>query len=210
MAPATLLARWTSVPIQNPQSSMALIIRKLQAPSTARRAVQIRPFRLPGSAKNGRAAQDKKDEGRNLFVVRVLAMTSEQMMVFVEDPSAVLRSEKDKAVENGTNSTVISAPHTRWTYCTVGGATQASPLATPFDAFLQRVLLGAGPSPALSNGGAWIPRSTAISIEGFIVTSGDWEVKVGTVMVKGGAATGAAKGLLVEVRSRIMIQFDPF
>ncbi|KAI5480865.1 putative pyruvate dehydrogenase kinase [Pseudohyphozyma bogoriensis] len=205
---STILARWSGV---NSQTASTLLLRRLNSVNTSRRAVQLRPFRLPASG--GPTKDAKKDDGRNLFVVRILAQT-ETMLVFVEDPSAPLRKEVGQSegeasmdVDKPDEVAVKEKPgHTRWTSCTLGGATQSSPLATPFDAFLQRVLLGGGPSANMSPAGAWIPRSAAISIEGFIVlcSSGaagsqpDWEVKVGTVMIKGGAANGTTKGILVE------------
>jgi hypothetical protein len=149
-----------------------------------------------------------------MFVARSLS-SSEQMMVFVEDPAAPLRRDqptttrKGKGENNGEATT--EEGHTRWTYCSLGVATPAAPLATPFDAFLQRVLLGGGQAANSTNAGAWIPRSTAVSLEGFIFSMGgaggvgDWEVKVGSVMVKGGAAGGTSRGVLVEVSSLFVV-----
>lgn len=140
-----------------------------------------------------------------MFVLRSLSST-EQMMVFVEDlaaPSRAVKRKESKGTENDEG-------HSRWTFCTLGVATLASPLATPFDAFLQRVLLG-GNQQAINAGnpGQWIPRSTAVSLEGFTFNvGGDWEVRVGSVMVKGGSAGGSSRGVLIEVgvsRSRVSI-----
>ncbi|ORY39258.1 hypothetical protein BCR35DRAFT_336546 [Leucosporidium creatinivorum] len=125
-------------------------------------------------------------------------------MVFVEDTSAPsravkLQEAKGKGKQKEEDTTEMEG-HSRWTFCTLGVATLAAPLATPFDAFLQRVLLG-GNQQAINanNPGQWIPRSTAISLEGFIFhIGGDWEVKLGSVMVKGGSAGGSSKGVLIE------------
>lgn len=141
-----------------------------------------------------------------MYVLRSLS-SSEQMMVFVEDlgaPSRAVKVQeaKNKGKEKEQEFDEIEG-HSRWTFCTLGVATLAAPLATPFDAFLQRVLLG-GNQQAINanNPGQWIPRSTAISLEGFIFhIGGDWEVKLGSVMVKGGSAGGSSKGVLIEVRS---------
>ncbi|KAL8283233.1 hypothetical protein RQP46_006011 [Phenoliferia psychrophenolica] len=228
-SPATVLARWPSA---NAQTAIALIVRRLggsgsSGTTNGRRAVQIRPFRFPGKQGLGASASEKrKDTGRNLFVVRELS-AAEHMTVFVEDPTAPLRSTvaaaaaaftaaKGKAkledgAEGGGDEIQVEEvepqkpPHMRWSCCTLGGFTQWSPLATPFDAFLQRVLLGGGPAANSSSVGSWIPRSTAISIEGWVITSGsqggpisDWEVRVGQVNIKGGAAGGTTKGVLIE------------
>ncbi|KAM0755580.1 hypothetical protein T439DRAFT_320277 [Meredithblackwellia eburnea MCA 4105] len=223
-SPATVLARWPSA---NAQTVMSLLVRRLNGHTGGRRAVQIRPFRLPGNAAVGgpaatAVADKKKDVGRHLYVVRALSAV-EHMTVFVEDPAAPKRSEvlsagngkgaagvgeaaaQDSSEDKDTPS---KPPHTRWSCCTVGGASQWSPLATPFDAFLQRVLLGGGPAAANSasaSAAAWVPRSMAISIEGWIISSpgqggvtADWDVKIGQVNIKGGAAAGTVKGVLIE------------
>lgn len=216
-SPATAIARW---PTANAQTAMQLIVRRLGGVTTQRRAVQLRPFRLPatagpttGAGVSGAGGKKKDAGGRNLIVVRAL-MAQEHMTVFVEDPSAPLRRDGKRRetvtegmeVEGDVGAEGKPPPHTRWSCCTVGGATQASPLATPFDAFLQRVLLGGGPANNSGSVGAWIPRSTAIAVEGFVVSCGgpggamgDWEVRVAQVSIKGGAAGGAVKGVLVEV-----------
>lgn len=207
--PTTLLARWDK---GNAQSAVPIIARtitsNLGGAGAGRRAVQIRPFRLPGKqAKDGTAAAGAEQGGRNMYVLRSLS-SSEQMMVFVEDASAPSRAAKLQEAKGkgrqkeGENTDEIEG-HSRWTFCTLGVATLAAPLATPFDAFLQRVLLG-GNQQAINanNPGQWIPRSTAISLEGFIFhIGGDWEVKLGSVMVKGGSAGGSSKGVLIEVSS---------
>lgn len=132
-----------------------------------------------------------------MFVLRSLSST-EQMMVFVEDlaaPPRATKLEQSKAAGDDEG-------HSRWTFCTLGVASAAAPLATPFDAFLQRVLLG-GNQQAINAGnpGQWIPRSTAVSLEGFVFNvGGDWEVRVGSVMVKGGSSGSSSRGVLIEVR----------
>lgn len=216
-SPATAIARW---PTANAQTAMQLIVRRLGGVTTQRRAVQLRPFRLPatagpttGAGVSGAGGKKKDAGGRNPIVVRAL-MAQEHMTVFVEDPSAPLRRDGKRRetvtegmeVEGDGGAEGKPPPHTWWSCCTVGGATQASPLATPFDAFLQRVLLGGGPANNSGSVGAWIPRSTAIAVEGFVVSCGgpggamgDWEVRVAQVSIKGGAAGGAVKGVLVEV-----------
>lgn len=257
--PSTAIARWSS-----PSASIAVLARTitstLSGVGAGRRAVQIRPFRLPAQpparsgttgAGDGSAAggKGKKDEGRNLFVVRALS-TGEQVMVFVEDRQAISRVDqlaaaataasskgKGKAVDQGEVSTVddddmvivdlptaddppppppvgdtstststsVPAVHSQWSYISLG-STNAGSAAPPFDSFLQRVLLGGGAAANNPTAGAWIPRATAISLEGFVFsvgaapgTVGDWEIRVEQVMFKGGAAGGTSRGLLVEV-----------
>ena len=232
MAPSTILARWK---VGNSQSSVPIIARtittQLGGHATGRRVVQVRPLRLPGSQagtgkKSGATRTDrdlslgekKKDDGRNLFVVRIVTHgNAEQVKVFVEDPVAPKREQEvpgttgleladGSTMESEPTSPPPTPPHTRWTYCALAGGAPGGPQSTPFDAFLQRVLLGGGPSANSLNVGAWIARSTAITIDGFVFacggaggTLGDWEVKVGAVAVKGGAAGGASRGVLVEV-----------
>lgn len=209
-SPATVLARWPSA---NAQTAIALLMRRMNGVSTGRRAVQIRPFRLPSRPGASGAGGDKqgKDTGRNLFVVRAISGT-EHMNVFVEDPSAPLRTTVTDAVPPPGESGAVEKkddppkpPHSRWSCCTLGSAAGSSPVATPFDAFLQRVLLG-GPTATSTNINSWIPRSTAITIEGWVVQSGgganqaaDWEVRIGTINIKGGAAGGTNKGVIIEV-----------
>lgn len=239
-SPTTVIARW---PVANAQSAIPILARvirdNLGGVGTGRRAIQIRPFRLPGSqsgsgkgsgsTRTDKIMGDKKapDDGRNLYVVRCVTNSNaeEQVMVFVEDPVAPLRKLDDGDATptlrlDSMMDVVESAPppsdepkpsHTRWTYCQLGGSprpTAGPSHATPFDAFLQRVLLGPGTSSAgsSSNVGSWIPRSTAISVEGFVFASGgtagsmgDWEINVGSISVKGGAAGGNSRGVLVEV-----------
>ncbi|SCV68437.1 BQ2448_558 [Microbotryum intermedium] len=119
--------------------------------------------------------------------------------------------------------------HTRWTFNSLGVAhnTGSSPQTllhvSPFDAFLHRVLLSSsstsGSSSAASIGqpittgstqppsGAvhWTPRPTAVSLDGFTFAvggpngTGDWEVKIATVGLKGGASMGSSKGVVVEI-----------
>lgn len=230
MAPSTILARWK---VGNSQSSVPIIARtittQLGGHATGRRVVQVRPFRLPGSQSGtgkttGATRTDrdlnekKKDDGRNLFVVRIVTHgNAEQVKVFVEDPVAPKREQEAPGMGLGMAegsmmdfepaSLPPTPPHTRWTYCALAGGAPGGPQSTPFDAFLQRVLLGGGPSANSPNVGAWIARSTAITVDGFVFacggvggTLGDWEIKVGAVAVKGGAAAGTSRGVLVEVR----------
>lgn len=148
-------------------------------------------------------AGKRQDDGRNMYVVRLLSHSNaEQVLVFVEDPSAPLKTAFEVTAPPSK-----PPPHTRWTFCALGGA-QATPVpSTPFDAFLQRVLIGSSSTTNTPSVGAWVPRSTAISIDGFVFatggvggTFGDWEVRVGSVAVKGGAAGANSRGVLVEVR----------
>ncbi|GAA5944360.1 hypothetical protein JCM3775_002896 [Rhodotorula graminis] len=235
-SPSTLLARWPSA---NPSSAIPVLGRALTTSrpglSTGRRAVQIRPFRLPASDANG-------PDGRAMYVVRHLDGSSDRVDVFVEDPAAkgarveaatdkgkgrardgedevMARQEDD---ENGGSGAVA---HSRWTHCAVGlppGTTSTS--APPpggggagalFDTFIQRALLappapGGQPAPQ-RDPAAWQPRAQAVSLEGytFVVGGGagagsvgagaDWEVKVSSVGLKGGSASGTTRGCLIEV-----------
>lgn len=180
-----------------------------------------------------------------MFVLRTMGMTpslnpnddkDEHMIVFVEDPTAPSRLQRrhTQASSHSNNS------HTTWTCCAVGtqqptaigstpparsnptpGGGQNPPpppptqFITPFDAFLQRVLLtpqgqsGQAGSSTASVEGQWTPRTTAVSLEGFVFHVGadraagsgvgDWQVKVASVVVKGGAASGTMRGVIVEV-----------
>lgn len=241
--PNTILARWPGANQSSAVPIIArTITNNLGGIGAGRRAVQIRPFRLQGPSAKLYAGPGEKDDGRNMFVLRSLS-TSELMTVFVEDPSAPTRLERkqqaaaasggkgkekeDKMmVEDGDATAPLRATdnddedddddepgHTRWTYCSLGVANAVTPLVTPFDAFLQRVLLGSGGQAANSSNPStsWIPRSTAVSLEGFVFHLGgaggvgDWEIKVGSVMVKGGASGGTSRGVLVEVSSLALL-----
>lgn len=196
---------------------MARTITALGGSSSARQVVQIRPFRLPGSQSgtgktSGATRQDKEvgsgqkgDDGRNMYVVRSLGAA--QTLVFIEDLTAPLRKEggEDSIVVDGELAR-SEGKHTRWNQCALGGAVAT---VSPFDAFLQRVLLGGGNAP---NSGSWLSRSTAVSIDGFVFNlggtggnSGDWEIRIGSVSVKGGASGGNTRGVVVEVRIRSSI-----
>ncbi|GAA6056001.1 hypothetical protein JCM3770_002136 [Rhodotorula araucariae] len=218
--PCTLIARWPSA---NPAAAIPVLGRALTTSrpgvSTGRRAVQIRPFRLPASEANGK-------DGRNMYVVRELDGTGEKVNVFVEDPGAPLRTARDRkgkgraadgdedevmALEDAAGSPV----HSRWTHCTVGlAAGMATPAASGagalFDTFIQRALFAPpapGGQPAQRDTTAWQPRAQAVSLEGFAFvvggttpgTGGDWEVKVSSVGLKGGSASGTTRGCVIEV-----------
>lgn len=145
-----------------------------------------------------------------MYVLRSLS-SAEMMIVFVEDGKASTRKQREQqrlqqgkvAAAGGEGDEEDEQDgHARWTVCTLGVAPLANPLATPFDAFLQRVLIGGNQQPVnSSNPPQWSPRSTAVSLEGFIFhIAGDWEIKVGSVMVKGGSAGSTSRGVLIEVR----------
>ncbi|GAA5907745.1 hypothetical protein JCM8208_005505 [Rhodotorula glutinis] len=241
-SPSTLLARWPSA---NPSSAIPVLGRALTTSrpglSTGRRAVQIRPFRLPASEHNGK-------EGRGMYVVRHLDGASDRVDVFVEDPGApgVRATGEDKGkgkgkAEDGGDEVMASSSdgtvaHSRWTHCAVGlppstTTTSSSPPAPGgppttgagalFDTFIQRALFappapGGQPSSA-RDPSAWQPRAQAVSLEGytFVVGGGaggggggtpgagagaaDWEVKVSSVGLKGGSASGTTRGCIVEV-----------
>ena len=230
-SPSTLLARWPSA---NPSTAIPVLGRALTNSrpglSTGRRAVQIRPFRLPASDANGR-------EGRGMYVVRHLDGTSDSVDVFVEDPGAPgarARAEgKGKGRADEGEDEVMDGEdggvgHTRWTHCAVGlppGTAPSSSSSAPggpsstgagalFDTFIQRALFappapGGQPAPA-RDPAAWQPRAQAVSLEGytFVVGAGggtpgagvDWEVKVSSVGLKGGSASGTTRGCFIEVR----------
>lgn len=255
--PATVIARW---PLANPQSAIPLLGRALTVsrPGTSlgRRAVQIKPYRMPAS--NG-------NQGRNMYVVRQHDGANDSVAVFVEDPNAprdhhakrgkgkgkATHDKKDDDddddilfVDSEQDKEKKHAPdrHSRWTYCSIAqpvdapGGDSAS-AASLFDSFIQRALFpppqpsggttagggGNNQSAASSaansrrDGGAtggnaqyWQPRAQVVSIEGFVfaLTSGnggntagvspDWIVKVGSVGLKGGSASGMAKGCIIE------------
>ncbi|GAA5838566.1 hypothetical protein JCM9279_003281 [Rhodotorula babjevae] len=233
-SPSTLLARWPSA---NPATAIPVLGRALTNSrpglSTGRRAVQIRPLRLPASDANGR-------DGRGMYVVRHLDGTNDSVDVFVEDPRAPgarARAEgegkvkgKGRADEDEVMAGEDSVAHTRWTHCAVGpppGTSSSSGPGGPpagagalFDTFIQRALFapptapGGQPTPQ-RDPTAWQPRAQAVSLEGytFVVGGGgaggapgvgggagaDWEVKVSSVGLKGGSASGTTRGCLIEV-----------
>ncbi|TNY23219.1 hypothetical protein DMC30DRAFT_414412 [Rhodotorula diobovata] len=229
-SPSTLLARWPSA---NPASAIPVLGRALTSSrpgiSTGRRAVQIRPFRLPASEANGR-------EGRNMFVVREMDGATEKVDVFVEDPTAPTAGDRDRkgkgkaaaqeddgdevmvAEVEASANTAGSVTHSRWTHCSVGLPPSASSAGASgagvgalFDTFIQRALFappGPGGQPAQRDTPAWQPRAQAVSLEGytFVVGAaspgaggGDWEVKVSSVGLKGGTASGTTRGCIIEV-----------
>ncbi|BGP36483.1 hypothetical protein JCM10450v2_000383 [Rhodotorula kratochvilovae] len=222
--PSTLIARWPSA---NPAAAIPVLGRALTTSrpgvSTGRRAVQIRPFRLPASEANGK-------DGRNMYVVRELDGAGEKVDVFVEDPGAPLRSAHDRkgkgravdadddevmVLEGGSDGAASAPGHSRWTHCTVGLPAGTSTAAAPgagalFDTFIQRALFAPpapGGQPAQRDTSAWQPRAQAVSLEGFAFvvggtapgTGGDWEVKVSSVGLKGGTASGTTRGCVIEV-----------
>ncbi|BGP12515.1 hypothetical protein JCM10213_007641 [Rhodosporidiobolus nylandii] len=221
-SPATLIARWPSA---NPQSAIPLLGRALTANpsrpgiSSGRRAVQIRCLRLPASEQNGK-------EGRNLYIIRALDGASEKVSIVVEDPAreGTARDRKGKgkaAQQDGEDELMIVEPegaagtdyaHGRWTFSSVAlppGAAASPGPASVFDTFIQRTLFSAPPPGAPSGqvgSGFWQPRAAALAIEGFnfsvggvAAAPGDWDVKIGSVLVKGGTASGTTKGVVIEV-----------
>lgn len=256
---ATVIARW---PLANPQSAIPLLGRALTVsrPGTSlgRRAVQIKPYRMP-------ASHDK--QGRNMYVVREHDGAHDNLAVLVEDPNAPLFAQlrdhanggkgKGKAtqdsdddddilfVDPGEDKKHTPDQHSRWTYCSIAqpldapGGDSAS-AASLFDSFIQRALFpppqpggaaaGGGANTSASsaansrrdaNGNAnaqyWQPRAQVVSIEGFVFAltstggsggntagvSPDWIVKVGSVGLKGGSASGMAKGCIIEASSSL-------
>lgn len=180
-------------------------------------------------AHNGGAAGSDKDRDTK----------DEHMIVLVEDPTAPTRRQRKPTAGVGagehpghtrwtccslatsmptigtttsnTTTTTSTATGTQSSFTT---ATQPPPtqLITPFDTFLQRTLLSPqqGGGQATPVEGQWTPRTTAVSLEGFIFHVGsdraaggsgvgDWQVKVASVVLKGGAASGTMKGVIVEV-----------
>lgn len=226
MAPTTVVSRWQGCNTQSTIPLLARTVTTLGGIGTGRRAVQIRPFRLPpsqsntksvGSSKLSRSASTNsnsdnkkvKDEGRNMFVVRSLGAI-EKTVVFIEDPMAISRKERESVMLTTTKDVTSTAkdsvkeveriaPHSKWTHTVLEGIAHSGPIATPFDAFLARVLLGGGTGASASSG-SWLSRSTAISIDGFVFSiAGDWEIKIGSVSVKGGSSGANTRGIFVEV-----------
>ncbi|GAA5971737.1 hypothetical protein JCM8115_004224 [Rhodotorula mucilaginosa] len=251
---ATVIARW---PLANPQSAIPLLGRALTVsrPGTSlgRRAVQIKPYRMPASS------HDK--QGRNMYVVREHDGANDKVAVLVEDPNAPplvaiakgkgkarthdsLQDDDDILFVDPEEEKKKHSPdqHSRWTYCSIAQpldapAGDSASAASLFDSFIQRALFpppqpGGGAAPGAGNqsassaaansrrdGGAngataqyWQPRAQVVSIEGFVfaltggggggnTTAGvspDWIVKVGSVGLKGGSASGMAKGCIIE------------
>ncbi|GAA5896608.1 hypothetical protein JCM5296_004188 [Sporobolomyces johnsonii] len=218
-APNTLIARWPTV---NPQSALPLLARtinaNLQGTSLGRRALHIRPLRLP--APKGAP----HEQGRNLYVLRSLEGTHEHLAVVVEDPAAPLRGQSTHRDDDDDllfTDDDDQQPHTRWTYSAIASppSSSASSPQNPsalFDSFIQRVLIGAAPPSSTNPLGSgppsqpfWHPRPTAIFVESgaFAVSanpvtspgSHDWLIKVGSVTVKGGTSSGTTRGCIIEV-----------
>ncbi|GAA5885359.1 hypothetical protein JCM3774_004561 [Rhodotorula dairenensis] len=173
---ATVIARWPSA---NPQSAIPLLGRALTVsrPGTSlgRRAVQIKPYRMPGTA-SGTALHPKK--GRNMYVVREHDGAIDSVAVLVEDPNAPLATPtaaKGKgnatthAQDDDDDDVLFVDPdekqlearpgpsHSRWTYCSLAQPLDApvgdsASAASLFDTFIQRALFappqpGAGSNP---------------------------------------------------------------
>ncbi|BGP28745.1 hypothetical protein JCM10296v2_000481 [Rhodotorula toruloides] len=219
--PATVIARWSAA---NTQSSIPLLGRSLTVTrpgvSLGRRAVQIRALRLPASEANGK-------EGRSMYVVRALDGSAEKVSVFVEDPAAPATTSakgKGKAEPNDDDDLMIVEPgakqekddtpaHTRWTYSAIALPSSSSsantpPVSTLLNTFIQRALFAPaqpGAPAGQPDSSHWQPRAQYIAIEGYTFSvgaaagsAGEWEVKVGSVLLKGGTASGTTKGCVVE------------
>lgn len=213
-SPRTVICRWNSGTAQTGLPAIARALTgNLSAAGAGRRALQIRPFKLP-PAPQAEAGAQVEQQGRNLFVVRSLSLT-EQQIIFVHDPAAPLRNDKGKQKQEDpqldqpiqVDEPESSAPrtHSRWSYISLG-ATNPALTAAPFDAFLQRVLLGGAAAANNPTAGSWVPRATAVSIDSYVFLIGaqpggvgDWEIRVGPVQLKGGSSSGATRGLVIEV-----------
>ncbi|BGP52646.1 hypothetical protein JCM8202_004824 [Rhodotorula sphaerocarpa] len=256
--PVTVIARWPSA---NPLSAIPLLGRALTVsrPGTSlgRRAVQLKPYRLPAAQTTARGADAA---GRNMYVVREHDGSRDTVAVFIEDPDAEpdvdAKGAQNQQDRPGGGDKAMS--HTRWTYCSLGpppadapGGSAPTATAALFDTFIQRALfpppqLGGGTQPGQAREGAagaaasngangsrsrppqpryWQPRAQVVSIEGFVFAltsqSGldngvgatgaaggagsylvgaapDWIIKVGSVGLKGGSASGMTRGCIVE------------
>ncbi|TKA53114.1 hypothetical protein B0A53_03994 [Rhodotorula sp. CCFEE 5036] len=172
--PATVIARW---PLANPQSAIPLLGRALTVsrPGTSlgRRAVQIKPYRMPASS------HDK--QGRNMYVVREHDGANDKVAVLVEDPNAPPLVAIAKGKGKGKARTHDSLQddddilfvdpeedkkhspdqHSRWTYCSIAQpldapAGDSASAAALLDSFIQRALFpppqpGGGTAPGAGN-----------------------------------------------------------
>ncbi|POY71163.1 hypothetical protein BMF94_5473 [Rhodotorula taiwanensis] len=173
--PATIVARWPSA---NPLSAIPLLGRALTVsrPGTSlgRRAVQIKPYRLPAGGR-------EVPQGRNMYVVREHDGNADRVAVFVEDPNAPTRppgkgkSTAHKQDDDDDDDDILFVDqdarerekgHPRWTYCSIvqpplstsGDGDSAPAAAALFDTFIQRALF----APPQPGGG----QSTSNSREG--------------------------------------------
>ncbi|GAA5981305.1 hypothetical protein JCM10908_004060 [Rhodotorula pacifica] len=208
--PATVIARWPSA---NPQSAIPLLGRALTVsrPGTSlgRRAIQIKPFRMPGTANT---------QGRNMYVVREHDGANDKVAVFVEDPNAPLASERSQSKDKGKGKakaqedddddddddddvlfvdpdekkqdlTADQGPqHSRWTYCSIaqplnapGGDTASA--ASLFETFIQRALFPP-PTPGGGAGGAQSGNS-ANSREGSNANAQYWQPRAQVISIEG-------------------------
>lgn len=139
------------------------------------------------------------------------ATEDDEEMQIIDHSVAQPPTAADAAGSAPTSSSSSTLPtptpptHSRWSHLTLGSTSSGSAVA-PFDAFLQRVLLGGSAAANNPTAGAWVPRATAVSLEGWVFsvggapgTVGDWEIRVDAVNLKGGASSGASRGLVVEV-----------
>ncbi|GAA5892048.1 hypothetical protein JCM6882_005677 [Rhodosporidiobolus microsporus] len=225
-SPATLIARWPSA---NPQSAVPLVARSITSRSgisNGRRAVQIRSLRLPASESTGKEGRNmyilRSLDGTSERVDVVVEDPAAGGKKDRKGKGKAKQEDEDEVmiVDAGADQQAEDLSHGRWTFSSVGLPPSASSTSssTPspaalFDTFVQRTLF-AQPQPGSlpgqtggPGGGFWQPRAAAVTIEGFEFTvggngtslTGDWAVKVGSVLIKGGTSAGTAKGCIVEV-----------
>ncbi|KWU46883.1 hypothetical protein RHOSPDRAFT_31704 [Rhodotorula sp. JG-1b] len=206
---ATVIARW---PLANPQSAIPLLGRALTVsrPGTSlgRRAVQIKPYRMPAS---------HEKQGRNMYVVREHDGAHDNLAVLVEDPNAPLLAQlrdhanggkgKGKAtqdsddddddilfVDPGEDKKHTPDQHSRWTYCSIAqpldapGGDSAS-AASLFDSFIQRALFPPPqPGGAAAGGGAHTSASSAANSRRDANGNGNaqyWQPRAQVVSIEG-------------------------
>ncbi|BGP21565.1 pyruvate dehydrogenase kinase [Rhodotorula toruloides] len=162
-----------------------------------------------------------------MYVVRAVDGSAEQVSVFVEDPAAPAATSakgKGKAEATDDDDLMILEPgakqetddtpsHTRWTYSSIAlppsfSSPNSPSVSTVFDTFIQRALFAPaqpGAPAGQRDSSYWQPRGQYIAIEGYTFSvgetagsAGEWEVKVGSVLLKGGTAGGTTKGCVVE------------
>ncbi|GAA5842981.1 hypothetical protein JCM11251_007304 [Rhodosporidiobolus azoricus] len=226
--PATLIARWPSADPRSATNILARSITSGSkgGVSQGRRAVQIRSLRLPASETNGKEGRNMYIvRALDGTTEKVDVVVEDPSAVGNKDRKGKGKAKQEDGdevmfMEAETQKPSNEHTHGRWTFSSIaqpsGSSASSSAFPGPaalFDTFVQRTLFaqplpGSAPAPSgTPASGFWQPRAAAVTIEGFAFTiggntadaTGDWEVKVGSVLIKGGTSAGTAKGCIIEV-----------
>ncbi|GAA5969097.1 hypothetical protein JCM11641_007466 [Rhodosporidiobolus odoratus] len=226
-SPTTIIARWLPANPQTALNLFCRSLTSSTsrpATSRGRYAIQVRTLRLPASEQNGTEGRNMyivrnmTEDGENVSVLvedpaaapRVRRLDKGKGKAKMEEGDELMALE---ALASGHEEDEYA--HGRWTFSTIAlppGTCSSS--TTPgasaiFDTFIQRTLFTPPPPdapPGQSGGGFWQPRAASVSIEGHAFSvgvatgvAGDWTIKVGNVLVKGGTASGTVRGCVVEM-----------